>query len=388
MAWAESQIEVVAARARNANPGAAAYFSGRVHVEQLFGAQADRSVSGGSVTFQPGARSAWHTHPKGQILIVTAGTGLVQQWGKTAQTISVGDVVWIPPGIKHWHGARPATSMTHLAIQDVANGKAVDWMEHVSDEQYSTAAAAAPMTTANVVQPISGGSRLTQNDIKSVSPALAAYTQGTLLGDVWERPGLSARDRSIVTVSALIARNQTARMSDYLGLALDNGVKPGELSEIITHLAFYCGWENAMSAVAIAEEVFRQRGIGPDRLPPAQVQFLPLNESAEKQRAAAVEQNFGAVAPGVVQYTTDALFRDLWLRPALDPRDRSLVTVSALIASGQVAQVTYHLNRAMDNGLTQTQAAEALTQLAFYAGWPSVFSALPVVKDVFEKRPK
>ena len=92
------------------------------------------------------------------------------------------------------------------------------------------------------------------------------------------------------------------------------------------------------------------------------------------------------MAPGVVQYTTEVLFRDLWLRPGLAPRDRSLVTVSALIASGQSAQITYHLNRAMDNGLTKPQASESLTQLAFYAGWPNVFTALPVAKAVFEKR--
>jgi 4-carboxymuconolactone decarboxylase len=101
-----------------------------------------------------------------------------------------------------------------------------------------------------------------------------------------------------------------------------------------------------------------------------------------------VQQNFGEVAPGVVQYTTDPLFRDLWLRPALAPRDRSLVTVSALIASGQVAQITYHLNRAMNNGLTKEQASEVVTHLAFYAGWPNVMSALPVVKGVFESRQK
>ena len=94
------------------------------------------------------------------------------------------------------------------------------------------------------------------------------------------------------------------------------------------------------------------------------------------------------MAPGVVQYTTDVLFRDLWLRPDLAPRDRSLVTVSALVAAGQVAQIPYHLNRAMNNGLTAEEAGEMLTQLAFYAGWPRVFSALPVVKDVVEKRPK
>jgi 4-carboxymuconolactone decarboxylase len=111
-----------------------------------------------------------------------------------------------------------------------------------------------------------------------------------------------------------------------------------------------------------------------------------LDKDAEAKRAAGVQQNFGSVAPGLVQYTTDVLFRDLWLRPDLAPRDRSLVTVSALIASGQVAPVTYHLNRAMDNGLTQEQAGEVITHLAFYAGWPNAFSALPVLKDVFEKR--
>jgi 4-carboxymuconolactone decarboxylase len=123
------------------------------------------------------------------------------------------------------------------------------------------------------------------------------------------------------------------------------------------------------------------------RLPEASPALLPLDEAAEDKRATTVQQNFGLVSPGVVQYTRDLLFRDLWLRPGLAPRDRSLVTVSALIASGQVAQVTYHLNRAMDNGLTKAQASEMLTQLAFYSGWPNVFSAMPVVKDVFEKRP-
>ena len=176
-------------------------------------------------------------------------------------------------------------------------------------------------------------------------------------------------------------------MHYYFNLALDKGVKPREISEIITHLAFYSGWANAMSAVAVAKDVFADRKIGADQLPSASPALLPLDNDAEAKRAAGVEQQFGNVAPGIVQYTTDVLFRDLWLRPDLAPRDRSLVTVSALIASGQVAQIPYHLNRAMDKGLTQEQAAEVVTHLAFYAGWPNAFSALLVVKDVFEKRP-
>ena len=123
-----------------------------------------------------------------------------------------------------------------------------------------------------------------------------------------------------------------------------------------------------------------------DQLPAVSVTPLPIDEGAEAKRATSVEAQFGKFFPGVVQYTTDVLFRDLWLRPDLAPKDRSLVTVSALIANGQTARLTPHLNRAMDNGLTQTEASEAITQLAFYVGWPNVFSAMPVAHEVFEKR--
>ena len=225
----------------------------------------------------------------------------------------------------------------------------------------------------------------TIEDLRTVAPAFARYTEGALLGDLWKRPDLSPRDRSIITLVALIARNQPIEMPYHFNLALDNGVKPSEISEIITHLAFYSGWANATSAVAVAKDVFAKRGIQSDQ--PAAGELLPLDQAAEAQRAARVQQDAGAVAPGVVKYTSDLLFRDLWLRSALAPRDRSLVTASALIASGQTAQIPYHLNRAMDNGLTKAQASELLTQLAFYAGWPNVFSAIPVVKGVFEKRP-
>ncbi|WP_341809932.1 carboxymuconolactone decarboxylase family protein [Paraburkholderia tuberum] len=234
--------------------------------------------------------------------------------------------------------------------------------------------------TGNMQDPLS------QVDLTPVSPAFARYTSQTVLGGLWKRPQLSPRDRSIVTLSVLIARNQTIEMPFYLRLALDSGVKPAEISEMITHLAFYSGWGNATAAAVVTKRIFDERDIGIDQVPRADVEPLPLNEVAEQQRAQAVEQSFGSVAPGVVQYTTDVLFRDLWLRPGLAPRDRSLVTVSALVASGQVAQIPYHLGRAMDNGLTKDEASEMLTQLAFYAGWPNVFSAMPVFKDVFAKR--
>jgi len=162
----------------------------------------------------------------------------------------------------------------------------------------------------------------TLDDIRMVAPALEKYTQGRLLGEVWKRPGLAPRDRSIVTLAALIARNQTTDMPYYVNLALDNGVRPREISEVITHLAFYSGWPNAMSAVAVTKDVFAARKVGNDQLPPVSPQPLPLDEAAEAQRASRVGEQFGKVAPGVVQYTTDVLFRDLWLRPALAPGGR------------------------------------------------------------------
>src|SRR6266566_3282923 len=162
----------------------------------------------------------------------------------------------------------------------------------------------------------------TMNDITMVAPALEKYTKGTL-AELWKRPGLTPRDRSIVTIAALIARNQTIEMPCYFNLALDKSVNPREISEIITHLAFYSGWANAMSAVAVAKDVFADRKIGADQLPLASPALLRLDNDAEAKRAAGVEQQFGNVAPGIVKYTTDVLFRDLWLRPDLAPRDRS-----------------------------------------------------------------
>jgi 4-carboxymuconolactone decarboxylase len=225
-----------------------------------------------------------------------------------------------------------------------------------------------------------------RDDVRAVAPALEKYRRDTLFGGLWKRQGLSLRDRSIVTLSALITRNQTAEMAAYLNLALDSGVKSAEISEMITHLAFYAGWGNAMAAVAVAKDVFAARNIAADQLSPASPQLLALNEAAEADRAKRVGDLFGATFPGVTQYTTNVLFRDLWLRPGLAPRDRSLVTISSLVASGQVAQLNGHIPIGMNNGLTQGEIAEALTHLAFYVGWPNVFSAMPVAKDAFERR--
>lgn len=116
--------------------GPADWFTGTVRIDPLFQAPAPARATAATVTFEPGARTAWHTHPLGQTLIVTAGCGLAQRWGGPIEQIHPGDVIWFAPGEKHWHGATAHTAMTHIALQEQLDGKAVDWMEHVSDEQY------------------------------------------------------------------------------------------------------------------------------------------------------------------------------------------------------------------------------------------------------------
>lgn len=134
------RLEVARAGAKPAQQGPAATFTGVVTVEGSFAGRGASRVSGATVAFEPGARSAWHTHPVGQTLIVTSGCGLAQSEGAPAETIQQGDVVWIPAGVRHWHGASPASAMSHVAVVESLNGAGVTWLEHVTDQQYRAAA--------------------------------------------------------------------------------------------------------------------------------------------------------------------------------------------------------------------------------------------------------
>ena len=129
-------MTVTRAGSRPSGKGPSDWFTGTVRVDPLFEASEPARVRGAAVTFEPGARTAWHTHPLGQTLIVLSGLGRVRRWDGPIEEIRPGDVVWIPPGEKHWHGASPTVAMTHLAIQEALDGKTVDWLEHVTDEQY------------------------------------------------------------------------------------------------------------------------------------------------------------------------------------------------------------------------------------------------------------
>ena len=231
-----------------------------------------------------------------------------------------------------------------------------------------------------------GGPPALFDTAEAVAPALQAYTDSLLRDDLWRRTDLSLRDRSIVTVAALVAGGHADALPPYLHRALDSGVKPAALGEAITHPAFYTGWPHPLSAASPAKGVFAQRGVATDQLVAAG-DPLPGNEEAERERAAYVARNRDGVAPALRDYTNAVLFDDVWRRPGLSPRDRSLVTISALIAGGKAAQLVGHLNRGLDNGLTRAEVAATITHLAFYAGWPNAMSAAAVAREVFGKRP-
>lgn len=214
--------------------------------------------------------------------------------------------------------------------------------------------------------------------MRRVAPALADYTESLLFADVWKRPALSPRDRSIVTVAALIATGKAAQLESHLERALDNGVTPAEIGGIITHLAFYTGWPNAVSACEVADRVFTRRGIASSALQPAHTPLLPV-PPGDSARAATVRQSVGQISPSLAQLTNGPLFMDLWRRQDLAPRDRSLITIVALTANGDAEQLGFHLKHGLENGLTRTQLDETMAHLAFYAGWPKAFSGVAAI---------
>jgi 4-carboxymuconolactone decarboxylase len=365
---------------RAARPAPAENFTGGVRVEALFEALDPSHASGGSVMFEPGARTAWHSHPRGQILIVTAGTGRVQRWGDPIEEIRQGDVVRIPAGEKHWHGAAPQASMTHIAITEHRDGTRVQWMERVSDEQYN---AVAPSPQPQPSSQQQGAARPSGALQQKIAPGLATLTDEVLFGDVWRRPELSPRDRSLVTVSVLIATGKPAQLAGHLGRALDNGVQPKEASALLAHLAIYGGWPNAVSALDVYEQVYvarkvetaALRAVGP-RLP------APATDAA---RARAVNDELATVAPKFVQLTNDVVFDNLWRRSDLTLRDRCLVTIAALAAMGDDDQLDFYLRRGLESGLTRVQITEAVTHLGFYAGWAKATKAMTAVTRTLGK---
>ncbi|PTQ69143.1 carboxymuconolactone decarboxylase family protein [Pseudomonas sp. GV071] len=324
-------------------PGPAEYFTGKVRVEPLFPAGDQIEASGAYVSFEPGARSAWHTHPAGQRLVVVSGVGLTQEWGKPVQHIHPGDVVVCPPGVKHWHGAAAGSAMTHLAVTGSVDGKAVEWLEQVSDEQYN----AGQTAKAEVV------------------PAPSA--------------SLSAKQQTIPMIAAATAASDMPALDAALNQALDAGLSISESKEILVQLYAYSGFPrslNALGQLMKVVEARKQRGIqdavGHEPSHPVATgeALLAVGKANQTRIAGApVQGPLFDFAPVINQYLQAHLFGDIFERDNLDWQSRELATVGALAATpGAESQLRSHMAASLRVGLSVGQLQQLVQGLGDYAG--------------------
>lgn len=226
--------------------------------------------------------------------------------------------------------------------------------------------------------------RIAPDAVYDVAPGLGQYTDDVLFGQVWPGDALAPRDRSLIVLSALIAMGQTGPVDSHTRIGLENGLTPAEIGEIATHLAFYSGWPYAIAAVYEIRKEFEAQGV---EMPvePSQAS-LDLDPEAEAERKEALAEQIAPGVPQLAEATNDTVFDDLWRRSTLSLRDRSLVTMAALLATGKTGQLPDAIKRALANGLTDAEAQEAVYHLAHYAGWPNAVEAAKVLKDIIIAR--
>ncbi len=216
--------------------------------------------------------------------------------------------------------------------------------------------------------------------MQAYAPVLGEYTNEMVFGDVWERPGLSKRDRSLVTVATLITMSRQGQLERHLARALDHGVTPVEIGGLVTTLAFYSGWPSASAALDAVDKVFRERHVDTAALLVPQP-LLPRSASSSADERA-MEVLLAPTSPKLAELTSKVLIGDLWRRPDLSVRDRSLIIIAAVIAGGTMDQLPAQLQRGVRHGLTRAEIGELLTHLAIYAGWPKAMSATAVTQKV------
>ena len=337
---AAQQISRAGSQASVAGP--ADYFTGQVRVDPLFPATGENNASGAYVTFEPGARSAWHTHPAGQRLVVTSGVGLTQEWGKPVQEIHPGDVIVCPPGVKHWHGATATSRMTHLAVTGSVEGKSVQWLEKVTDAQYSAQRPVAPQSLP-ATQPVS--------------------------------ETLSSRQQAIPLIAAAMATSNIPRLNAALNQGLDAGLTVSEAKEILVQLYAYSGFPRSLNALGELMKVVdarKQRGIKdvagrePGRVIPVGDELLAVGKANQTRIAGApVQGPLFDFVPVINQYLQTHLFGDIFERDNLDWQIRELATVAALAATpGVESQLRSHMAASLRVGLTVGQLRQLTRLLA------------------------
>lgn len=342
-------VEVRAAATQPAATGAADRFSGAVRITTPFSAPTPGRAGGGTVAFEAAARTAWHTHPLGQTLIVTQGAGLVQQQGQPALAMRVGDVVSIPAHVRHWHGAGPGGAMVHVAIAEKQDGQSVTWQELVSDEDYQAAWQGAGLQQSAVTQPP------------------ARHYPGA--------DSLSGRQRAIALIAALTASSDMAQLDAALRQGLDAGLSISESQEVLVQLYAYVGFPKSLNALAQLMQVLQARqqqgiqdaaGAAPSRAVATGEDLIAVGRRNQTEISGGpVQGPVMAFAPVINQFLQAHLFGDIFERDNLDWQSRELATVGALAATaGAEAQLRSHMRASLRVGLRASQLQELIQLLA------------------------
>ena len=334
--------QITRAGTQSSVAGPAATFVGKVRVDPLFPADEEVHASSAYVSFEPGARSAWHTHPAGQRLVVISGVGLTQEWGRPAQQIHAGDVVVCPAGVKHWHGAAPHSAMTHLAVTGVEQGTSVVWLEPVRDEAYREA-------SASIDTPVAGP--------------------------------LSSRQQAIPLIAAAAASSDMPQLNAALRRGLDAGLTLSETKEVLVQLYAYAGFPKSLNALGELMNVVRAReaqgiatapGKGPTRKVPVGDALRAVGTANQTRISGApVTGPVMDFAPIINQYLQTHLFGDIFERDTLDWQSRELATVGALaVMPGVEAQLRSHMAASQRVGLSRAQL-QHVAQLLAHSGYPA-----------------
>jgi 4-carboxymuconolactone decarboxylase len=336
--------------------GPAENFTGDVRVQPLFAPEATAAYGGAYVTFQPGARSAWHTHPAGQRLVVTAGTGRTQQWGGPVEQIRAGDVLWCPPGVKHWHGAAPNSVMTHLALTGAGDGGNVTWLEKVSDDQYG------------------------------------AYQEPG-----HEIDGLTPAQQALVAIAAFTATGRQPELSAAVNAGLDAGLTVSQIKEIQVQLYAYAGFPRSLNALTTFMTVLDRRkasgiadapGDEPTPLPSDRTSLELGTENQTRLIGAPAAGAYLTFAPAIDQFLKAHLFGDIFGRDNLDWPSRELATIAALSAmDGTGAQLRSHFAIGLHTGLTAQNLRALVSVLHADVGREQADQAGAILDEVLESRP-
>ncbi len=360
-----TQIEY-RATSRAVSNGSEDHFTGSVRAEQLFPTNETAHYSGAYVTFQPGARSAWHLHPAGQHIIVTDGTALTGTRDGRIIRFNTGDTVWCPPGLEHWHGATPDAPMTHLVITGSKDGQNVIWKEKVTEQQYRGAAA-----------------KTTEETMMNTNEAL------------------NKRQQAIIPIAAFTASGDLDKLKSALIDGLDSGLTVNEIKEVLVQLYAYAGFPRSLNGINTFMAVMKERqaaGIKDQAGKEASPLSPDLNkdEYGAKVRAKLAgldvippPSGYQLFTPAIDTFLKEHLFADIFARDVLSHQERELATISALAnLTGAEGQLRFHLGAAMRTGLTAAQMNDFVAVIGTTVGQAQAASAREILAAVMETRPQ